>query len=190
MDEMEAAARQTSSPSLHAGLRYARALLAADAEADVLFQGALQSDLSAWPFLRARVQLAYGEWLHQQRQDSASRAPLRAAREAFDALGVIPWSERARQQLRATGETSRPRTPEARDQLTPQELQIVQMAAEGLSNRAIGQITLPIPPHRQLAPIPRLPQARDHVPDRTAGRARPLTASGADAVTDWRGPAR
>ena len=77
--------------------------------------------------------------LHQQRQDSAARAPLRAAREAFDALGVIPWSERARQQLRATGETSRPRTPEARDQLTPQELQIVQMAAEGLSNRAIGQ---------------------------------------------------
>jgi DNA-binding NarL/FixJ family response regulator len=52
---------------------------------------------------------------------------------------VIPWSERARQQLRATGETSRPRTPEARDQLSPQELQIVQMAAEGLSNREIGQ---------------------------------------------------
>ena len=52
---------------------------------------------------------------------------------------MIPWSERARQQLRATGETSRPRTPEARDQLSPQELQIVQMAAEGLSNREIGQ---------------------------------------------------
>ena len=136
---MEAAARQTTSPSLHVGLRYARALLATDAEADMLYQRALQSDMSAWPFLRARVQLAYGERLHQQRQDSAARAPLRAAREAFDALGVIPWSERARQQLRATGETSRPRTPEARDQLTPQELQIVQMAAEGLSNRAIGQ---------------------------------------------------
>ena len=139
VQEMEAAARQTTSPSLHAGLRYARALLATDAEADTLFQRALQPDMSVWPFLRARVQLAYGERLHQQRQDSAARAPLRAAREAFDALGVIPWSERARQQLRATGETSRPRTPEARDQLTPQELQIVQMAAEGLSNRAIGQ---------------------------------------------------
>jgi DNA-binding NarL/FixJ family response regulator len=59
--------------------------------------------------------------------------------ETFDALGVIPWSERARQQLRATGETSRPRIPEARDQLSPQELQIAQMAAEGLSNREIGQ---------------------------------------------------
>jgi DNA-binding NarL/FixJ family response regulator len=53
---------------------------------------------------------------------------------------VIPWSERARQQLRATGETSRPRSPEALDQLTPQELQIIQMAAKGLSNREIGQM--------------------------------------------------
>jgi len=52
---------------------------------------------------------------------------------------VVPGSERARQQLRATGETSRPRTAEARDQLTPQELQIVQMAAAGLTDREIGQ---------------------------------------------------
>jgi DNA-binding NarL/FixJ family response regulator len=85
------------------------------------------------------VQLAYGEWLHKQRQNSAARAPLRAATETFDALGVIPWSERARQLLRATGGTSRPRTPEARDQLSPQELQIAQMAADGMSNREIGQ---------------------------------------------------
>jgi DNA-binding CsgD family transcriptional regulator len=140
VDEMETAALQTPSPALHAGLRSARALLAKGAGAGALFDTALQSDMSAWPFLRARVQLAHGEWLHQQRHDAASRAPLRSAREAFDALGVIPWSERARQQLRATGETSRPRTPEARDQLTPQELQIVQMAAEGLSNREIAQM--------------------------------------------------
>jgi DNA-binding CsgD family transcriptional regulator len=140
VNEMEAAAGQTPSPLLHAGLRYARALLAEGAQAGVLFEAALSSDLSRWPFLRARVQLSYGEWLRQQRRNAASRAPLRAAREAFDALGMVPWSERARQQLRATGETSRPRTPEAQDWLTPQELQIVQMAADGLSNREIGQM--------------------------------------------------
>jgi DNA-binding CsgD family transcriptional regulator len=139
MDEMETAARATPSPLLHAGLRYARALLADDADAGVLFETALESDMSTWPFLRARTQLAYGEWLHQQRRNTASRVPLRAARETFDALGVNPWSERARQLLRATGETSRPRTPEARDQLSPQELQIAQLAAEGLTNREIGQ---------------------------------------------------
>jgi DNA-binding CsgD family transcriptional regulator len=139
MDEMETAARQTPSPLLHAGLRYARALLADGTDAGALFETALESDMSTWPFLRARTQLAYGEWLHQQRRNAASRAPLRAARETFDALGVNPWSERARQLLRATGETSRPRTPEARDQLSPQELQIAQLAAEGLTNREIGQ---------------------------------------------------
>jgi DNA-binding NarL/FixJ family response regulator len=139
MAEMEAAARRTTAPALHASLRYARALLASDDEADSLFDAALRSDMSTSPFLRARVQLAYGEWLHRQRRNSAAREPLRAAREGFDALGVIPWSDRARQQLRSTGETSRRRTPAAREQLTPQELQIVQMAADGLSNREIGQ---------------------------------------------------
>ena len=135
--EMETAGQQTASPSLQAVLRYARALLADDASAPGLFDAALRSGM--WPYQRARVQLAQGEWFHQHRQNAASRAPLRAAREAFDALGLVPWSERARQQLRATGETSRPRTPQARDQLTPQELQIVQLAAEGMSNREIGQ---------------------------------------------------
>jgi DNA-binding NarL/FixJ family response regulator len=54
-------------------------------------------------------------------------------------LGVFPWGERARQELRAAGEASRRRVPEAWDQLTPQELQIAQLAANGLSNREIGQ---------------------------------------------------
>jgi len=54
-------------------------------------------------------------------------------------LGAVPWEERARQELRATGETVRRRAPEARDELTPQERQIAEMAAAGLSNREIGQ---------------------------------------------------
>ena len=41
--------------------------------------------------------------------------------------------------LRASGESSRRRDPEARDQLTAQELQIAQLAAHGLTNREIGQ---------------------------------------------------
>jgi DNA-binding CsgD family transcriptional regulator len=136
---MEAVAQATPSPALHAGLRYARALLAADTDAEALFQAALRADLTRWPFARARVQLAYGGWLRRQRRAAESRGHLRAARETFDALGTIPWSERARQELRASGETSRRRTPDARDQLTPQELQIAQMAAEGLTNREIGE---------------------------------------------------
>jgi len=132
-------AERTPSPSLHVGLRFARPLLAEDEDAEALFQAGLDADLTRWPFARARLQLAYGGWLRRRRRVAESRAPLRAAREAFDALGAIPWGERARQELRASGETSRHRTLEARDQLSPQELQIAQMAAGGLSNREIGQ---------------------------------------------------
>ena len=89
--------------------------------------------------LRARLLLAYGAWLRRQRRVAESRAPLRAAREVFDALGAVPWGERARQELRAAGEASHHRTPRAWDRLSPQELQIARLAADGLSNREIGQ---------------------------------------------------
>ncbi|MER6514893.1 LuxR family transcriptional regulator [Nonomuraea sp. NPDC001636] len=137
--DLEAVALTTPSPSLHADLRYARAILADEAAAEPFFDAALGADLRRWPFVRARVLLAYGEWLRRQRRTAESRRPLRTARETFDALGVIPWSERARQELRASGESSRSRSSEARDVLTPQELQIAQMAADGLTNREIGE---------------------------------------------------
>ena len=137
--ELEPVAAKMQSPYLQVSLHYAQVLLADDDTAEALFLTALNTELIQWPIARARLLLAYGAWLRRQRRVGESRAPLRAAREAFDALGAIPWGERARQELRASGETSRRRTPEARDQLSPQELQIAQMAADGLSNREIGQ---------------------------------------------------
>jgi len=139
MAGMEAAGRRTPSPALHVNLRHARALLAHDGEAEELFGAALRADLVRWPFARARAQLAYGEWLRRRRRSAEARGHLRAAREAFDALGVVPWGERARAELRASGEPSRGRVVQARELLTPQELQIAQMAAQGLTNREIGQ---------------------------------------------------
>jgi ATP/maltotriose-dependent transcriptional regulator MalT len=120
-------------------LRHARALVADAAEAGDRFQEALSGDLTRWPFQRARLQLAYGRWLRRQRRVAESRGLLRAARDTFDALGCAPWGEQARRELRASGERSRRRVPEARDQLTAQELQIAQLAAAGLSNREIGE---------------------------------------------------
>jgi DNA-binding CsgD family transcriptional regulator len=121
------------------GLRHANALLAESAEAGDRFDEALAGDLSRWPFQRARIQLAYGQWLRRQRRVADSRAVLRGARDTFEALGCASWGDQARGELRASGERSRRRAPEARDQLTPQELQIAQLAAQGLSNREIGQ---------------------------------------------------
>lgn len=139
IDGLEEIARTTSSPALHTGLRLARALVAADDEAGALFETALGVNSNANPFARARAQLAYGEWLRRQRRPAESRAHLRAAREAFDALRLAPWSDRARQELRAAGEASPNRSPDARDQLTAHELHIAQLAAEGLTNKEIGQ---------------------------------------------------
>ena len=139
LDELEAVAAQTSASYLRATVGYARPILAADDKAEALYQAALDSDLSSWPCYRGRLLLNYGRWLRRQRRVAESRAPLRAARESFDALAFDGLAEIARQELRASGETSIRRTPDARDQLTPQELQIAHLAASGLSNRDIGQ---------------------------------------------------
>ncbi|NJP97607.1 AAA family ATPase [Nonomuraea sp. FMUSA5-5] len=136
---LEAAALATTSPSLHDGLRLARAVLAGHDEAEELFRTALAADLTRRPFMRARTALAYGEWLRRQRRATESREYLRAARDLFDALGTSPWGERARRELRAAGERSSERQAATSELLTAQELQIAQMAAEGLTNREIGK---------------------------------------------------
>ncbi|WP_187414295.1 AAA family ATPase [Nonomuraea sp. PA05] len=133
--ELTPIAARGHSPVLLTGLRYARAVLADDAAA---YDDALAADLRDWPFERARLQLTYGGWLRRQRQAAESRPLLRAAAAAFDALGATPWAERARTELRATGE-SRRKPIDAIDALTPQEQQIARLAADGLSNREIAE---------------------------------------------------
>ena len=121
-------------------LRYARAILATDREiAAARFEEALSADLTLWPFQRARLLLAYGRWLRRDRRVADSRDPLRAARDIFDRLGCAAWGDQARRELRASGERSRRRDPSLRDQLTAQELQVAQLASDGLSNREIAQ---------------------------------------------------
>ncbi|GAB3208713.1 ATP-binding protein [Nocardia tengchongensis] len=136
--ELEPVTASTSSPALHIGMRYARAVLAGDTAAE-LFNEALEADLTGRPAERGRLHLAYGEWLRRQRRVVESRTHLRTAREIFDALGFTAWSERARLELRSAGESSPNRDPDARERLTPHELSIAQLAAQGLTNREIGQ---------------------------------------------------
>ncbi|MDQ1458488.1 MAG: hypothetical protein QOH28_4108, partial [Actinomycetota bacterium] len=136
---IESAAGDSPASWIALGLRHARALLASELDVADRFEEALAADLSRWPFQRARVQLAYGQWLRRRRRIAESRMPLRAARDTFDVLGCASWGDQARRELRASGESSRRRDPSARDQLTAQELQIAQLAATGLSNREIGE---------------------------------------------------
>jgi DNA-binding CsgD family transcriptional regulator len=137
--ELEEVATRSGAPILRAGLACARPLLSDDDHAEARFVAALGQESHAYPFLRARTLFSFGRWLRRQRRSADSRAPLRDAIGVFDALGATRWSERARHELRATGEKIGPRTPDARDRLTAQELQIAQLAAAGLSNREIGE---------------------------------------------------
>jgi DNA-binding NarL/FixJ family response regulator len=137
--EMEALARRTPSPQFRLAMHHARAIFANDAEAPELFEAALTATAGHSPLAMARLQLAYGAWLRRARRVKEARSLLQAAMEAFDGLGALPWSERAGQELRAAGAAIARRFPERREELTPQELQIAMMAAEGLTNREIGQ---------------------------------------------------
>ena len=87
----------------------------------------------------ARAHLLYGEWLRQRRRRGEAREQLRTAQDMLEAMGMEAFAERARRELRATGETARKRTAAASDEeLTAQETQIARLAREGLSNPEIG----------------------------------------------------
>jgi DNA-binding CsgD family transcriptional regulator len=111
----------------------------ADEKEKLLTQALESFEQSTRPFEYARTALLYGEWLRRVRRRADARTQLRAALDVFDRLGARPWAERARGELRAAGETlSAARSPDLLHQLTAQELQVVRLAASGLSNRAIG----------------------------------------------------
>jgi hypothetical protein len=63
------------------------------------------------PFDRARSEPLYGEWLRRNRRRIDARRHPRAALDAFEQLAALPWADRARSELRASGETARKRDP-------------------------------------------------------------------------------
>ena len=116
-----------------------RALLAQNGDAVAEFDDAMGLDADCnRPFDAARTKLLYGEFLRRQRRRTDSREHLRAAVDGFEDLGAVAWAERARTELRASGETARKRDPSTIDQLTPQELQIAQLVGEGHSNKDVA----------------------------------------------------
>jgi DNA-binding CsgD family transcriptional regulator len=86
-------------------------------------------------FEGARTRLAYGARLRRARQRVRAREELRAALETFDRLGPSPWADAAGAELAATGETAHRRAPWTLGELTPQELQIALLLADGKTTR-------------------------------------------------------
>jgi DNA-binding CsgD family transcriptional regulator len=86
----------------------------------------------------ARARLVYGEWLRRAGRRTDAREQLRGAYEDFSRFGAEAFAERARRELLATGETVRRVTPDTRDALTPQEIQVARLARDGHTNPEIG----------------------------------------------------
>ena len=139
LERFEAWVTGSGLPVPAAALARCKGLLAdADAAMDH-FDAALRHDHSAQrPFERARNELALGEAMRRQRRRSEARTHLRNALEVFEKLGTAPWAERARAELRASGETARKHDPSTFDQLTPQEVRIALFASRGASNPDIA----------------------------------------------------
>ena len=136
---LERQARATGiSWALGAAMRCRAVVADADAEAEAAFHEALRFHESAGAFEHARTELCFGEQLRRRGRRRDARVHLGTALEAFEGSGATPWAERARTELRASGLTPRRRQRAGRDQLTPQELQIARLVAEGKTNRDVA----------------------------------------------------
>ncbi|MFI0423985.1 ATP-binding protein [Spongiactinospora sp. 9N601] len=116
-----------------------QAMLADGDEADRHYRAALAL-VTDRPYEHARTRLLYGEWLRRKRRRSEARTTLAQADDTFTRLGATRWAERARAELAVLGDrpSARALADDPLQRLTPQELQIVRLAAAGHSNREIA----------------------------------------------------
>ncbi|MGH3231798.1 MAG: helix-turn-helix transcriptional regulator [Streptosporangiaceae bacterium] len=116
------------------------ALTASDADAEPLYRQAIAAhEGDGRPFEQARTHLLYGEWLRRNQRRADARDHLLDAAGTFARMGARPWQDRAESELRAAGAAAVPvRADDPLARLTPQELQVVRLAAVGASNKQIG----------------------------------------------------
>jgi DNA-binding CsgD family transcriptional regulator len=136
LEEFESQARTVGRLSALAAAARCRGLLAADGAFDEPLTSALAlHDRVPTPFKRARTELVLGERLRRSRRRKESREHLRSALQAFQQLGSAAWADRARSELRASGESVRTAEERRVGALTPQELQVAALVADGATNR-------------------------------------------------------
>jgi DNA-binding CsgD family transcriptional regulator len=140
VEALEQAQVARISPRLEMIVAAGAAMTASDDEKPGRFEKVLRMrEIDRWPFEHARVQLGYGEHLRRVRATSEARVPLTRALDGFRVLGALPWVERAESELRAAGAAIGKPRADAAASITPQQLEIAQLAAQGLTNKQIGE---------------------------------------------------
>ncbi len=141
---LDAVAADTGLAGATATAAFGRALTSDHDDDDVsrvteLFGTSLSHHAAAdRPYDRARVQLAYGQFLRRSQRRLDARGHLRAAFTTFEDLQADPFTDRAADELRATGETARKRDPSTLTDLTPMERKIADLVSQGLSNKDVA----------------------------------------------------
>ncbi len=88
----------------------------------------------------ARALVELGAALRRGGSRATAREPLREGLELAARCGATRLQERARQELSATGAKPRRLYQTSRDALTPSELRVASLAAEGRTNKQIAQL--------------------------------------------------
>jgi len=116
-----------------------RALLSEGALAEKSYRSAIDRLMpTALRLDLARTHLLFGEWLRRESRPAEAREQLGAAYRLFTDIGSESYAERARVELRATGERTRKRSPDWNVRLTPQEARVAQLVAQGGTNVEIA----------------------------------------------------
>lgn len=141
VDRLAEVARSCGTGWALGNLACARALVSDGDEAEARYLEAIAhlQEAGAGAVL-ARSRLLYGEWLRREHRRVDARTQLRIANEMLDGMGAAAFAERAHRELVATGETVRKRRDDTRQDLTGQETQIGQLAADGHTNSEIGTL--------------------------------------------------
>ncbi|MER7171888.1 AAA family ATPase [Streptomyces mesophilus] len=137
-DRLAAWAGTVGQPSLTALSRRCAALIGPDEQAAEHYTRALALHEHGSAHDRARTALLYGEWLRRRRRNVEAREHLRTAMGIFTNAGAAPWADRARTELEAAGEAHDPGTDTLIGRLSPQEREVVRLAATGATNREIA----------------------------------------------------
>ena len=112
---------------LHAGMD--------DVEIETFEDAAQSFDQLGLRFDGCRTRLQLGRIQRRYRKSGAARRSLTDAAAGFDQLGCRGWAEQARSEMSRLGG----RPPAARNELTPSEKQVADLAARGLTNKDIAQ---------------------------------------------------